>query len=85
MARPSQWLAEGHTSTFAGTVGYVVHDRPKCAPFYSIWSLRVTSPLLLDLSADILTHETSDERNDLITFILPYVVMAFKVSQFLAL
>jgi hypothetical protein len=43
------------------------------------------SSLLRDLSADILTHETMDDRNDLITHILPYVVMAFKVSQFLAL
>lgn len=34
--------------------------------------------------ADVLTNETTDDRNDLITHILPYVVMAFKVSQFLA-
>lgn len=41
--------------------------------------------LLPEFSADILTHETPDERNDLITYILPYVIMAFKVSQFLAI
>jgi hypothetical protein len=35
---------------------------------------------LLDRSADILTNETADDRNDLITSVLPYVVMAFKVS-----
>ena len=46
-------------------------------------SPHLSSSFLLDLSADILAHETSDERNDLITYILPYVVMAFKVSLFL--
>jgi hypothetical protein len=39
-----------------------------------------TPLFLLGCSADILTNETADDRNDLITSILRYVVMAFKVS-----
>ncbi|KAF8481802.1 hypothetical protein DFH94DRAFT_408329 [Russula ochroleuca] len=33
---------------------------------------------------NILTHETMDDRNDLITHILPYVVMAFKYISYFA-
>ena len=80
MARHCQWLAKGHASTFTGTVGYVVHDRPKFVPFY------LTPPSLLPgFSTDILTRETPDERNTLINSVLPFVVMAFKVSRFLTI
>jgi hypothetical protein len=34
-----------------------------------------------DLSLDILTHESPDDRNDLITRVLPYVIMAFRVCH----
>lgn len=77
MVRHYQWLAQGLAAKCIGTVGYVVHDRPECVSFHSIYA----SLLLLDLSADVLASETSDDRNDLINRVLPYAAMAFKVLQ----
>jgi len=41
--------------------------------------LSALSPLT-DISIDVLATESPDDRNDLITRVLPYVVMAFKVG-----
>jgi hypothetical protein len=42
-------------------------------------------PFLADLSPDVLDRESQDDRNDLVTSVLPYVVMAFKVCCCLSL
>jgi hypothetical protein len=75
MARPSQRLAKGYALAFISIMAYVVHDRQRYATPHSIHATR----LFTNLSLDILTHETPDDRNDLITLVLPYVIMAFKV------
>ncbi|KAI0308340.1 hypothetical protein B0F90DRAFT_1807544 [Multifurca ochricompacta] len=55
-----------------------VNGWPRDTPLHSLalwvmWSMT---------DGNILAHETQDDRNDLITLVLPYVVMAFKVCLF---